>query len=177
MTIYVDRLTTPIGDLAVAVNEESCLLRLEFLGGSSFQDFAESMHRMSDASPAVDSSRCAAVRRQLEEYFAGDRRAFDIELRPEGTAFQRRVWEELTRIPYGATRCYREIAEAIGSPTAFRAVGQANHRNPIPILIPCHRVVGADGSLTGFGGGLPVKRALLELEQGAGAMVQEVLFR
>lgn len=103
--------------------------------------------------------------RQLEEYFNGARRGFDLPLAPQGTAFQRRVWDALLAIPYGETRSYRDIAEQAGCPKGFRAVGMANHRNPISIIVPCHRVVGAGGSLTGYGGGLEAKRFLLELER------------
>ena len=102
--------------------------------------------------------------RQLNEYFAGGRRVFDLPVRPAGTAFQKQVWRALAGIPYGETRSYAEIARAVGRPKAFRAVGMANHRNPISIIIPCHRVVGADGSLTGYGGGLDKKTFLLKLE-------------
>lgn len=105
--------------------------------------------------------------RQLEEYFAGERREFDLLLAPRGTPFQIRVWEELHRIPYGETVSYGELAERIGQPEAVRAVGSANGSNPLPIVVPCHRVIGADGSLTGYGGGVDVKRALLDLERGA----------
>ena len=105
-----------------------------------------------------------AAHAQLKEYFAGVRRTFELELAPEGTAFQRRVWQALLRIPYGQTRSYGELARAIGKPTASRAVGAANGRNPIAIFIPCHRVIGADGSLTGYGWGTPVKARLLALE-------------
>jgi methylated-DNA-[protein]-cysteine S-methyltransferase len=105
-----------------------------------------------------------ALRRQLAEYFAGRRRLFELPLAPAGTDFERRVWQELTAIPYGETRSYAEVAAAIGRPTACRAVGRANGRNPISIVIPCHRVIGSDGSLTGYGGGLPIKRFLLHLE-------------
>ena len=103
--------------------------------------------------------------RQLNEYFAGERREFELELTPEGTKFQVQVLEALRGIPYGETRTYRDIAEAVGRPKAVRAVGNANGRNPLPIVIPCHRVVGSDGSLTGLGGGIEAKRYLLELEQ------------
>ena len=106
----------------------------------------------------------ATVRRQLEEYFAGRRRAFDVVLAPPGTAFQQRVWGELQRIDYGQTISYGELAARIGRPTAIRAAGAANGANPISILVPCHRVIGSDGSLTGYGGGLEAKRALLDLE-------------
>lgn len=106
----------------------------------------------------------AEARRQVLEYLAGARRSFDLPLDPRGTSFQRRVWAALTAIPWGETRTYAQIAAAVGSPRAVRAVGQANHRNPIPILIPCHRVVGSDGSLTGYAGGVAKKQLLLELE-------------
>ena len=102
--------------------------------------------------------------RQLREYFAGRCTGFDLPLAPEGTPFQRTVWRQLQEIPYGATISYGELARRVGNPKASRAVGSANGRNPIPIVIPCHRVIAADGTLGGFGGGLPVKRALLELE-------------
>jgi methylated-DNA-[protein]-cysteine S-methyltransferase len=102
---------------------------------------------------------------QLEAYFAGERREFDLELDLVGTSFQRQVWEALLTIPYGETRSYGQIAEQIGSPGASRAVGLANGHNPIGIVVPCHRVIGANGSLTGYGGGLDRKRALLALER------------
>lgn len=103
-------------------------------------------------------------RRQLLEYLAGERQTFDLPLAPAGTPFQREVWKALQTIPYGQTRSYGDIARQIGRPKAFRAVGMANHENPIPIFIPCHRVVGSDGSLTGYAGGLELKKALLGLE-------------
>lgn len=101
---------------------------------------------------------------QLEEYFQGTRREFDLDLEPTGTRFQLKVLDALATIPYGETRSYGEVAVQIGAPRAVRAVGAANGRNPLPIVLPCHRVIGADGSLTGFGGGLETKRYLLELE-------------
>ncbi|MBQ9924502.1 MAG: methylated-DNA--[Clostridia bacterium] len=107
----------------------------------------------------------AEAERQLTEYFTGQRKAFDLPLAPVGTPFQRSVWQALREIPYGETRTYKEIAEAIGRPKAFRAVGQANNRNPLMIVQPCHRVVGADGSLTGFAYGTDMKRLLLDLEK------------
>lgn len=104
---------------------------------------------------------------QLDEYFLGSRRAFDIPLSPQGTEFEQIVWKALQTIPYGETRSYGEIARQIGRPSACRAVGQANHRNPISIIIPCHRVIGANGKLTGYASGLTAKQHLLELEQGS----------
>ena len=103
---------------------------------------------------------------QLDAYFAGRLRRFELPLAPDGTPFQRQVWSALTTIPYGETLSYGELARRVGRPNACRAVGAANGRNPIPIIIPCHRVIGADSSLTGFGGGLPIKRRLLQLEAG-----------
>ena len=107
----------------------------------------------------------AEAERQLTEYFTGQRKAFDLPLAPVGTPFQHSVWQALREIPYGETRTYKEIAEAIGRPKAFRAVGQANHVNPIMIIQPCHRVVGADGSLTGFAYGTDMNQFLLDLEK------------
>jgi len=102
--------------------------------------------------------------RQLEEYFEGRRQNFDLALKPHGTNFQRSAWESLLRIPYGETRSYRQQAESIRNPKAIRAIGQANSRNPIPIIIPCHRIIGKNGSLTGYAGGLCRKTKLLALE-------------
>ncbi|MFS0773182.1 methylated-DNA--[protein]-cysteine S-methyltransferase [Sphingomonas sp. 1P08PE] len=105
-----------------------------------------------------------AAMRQLEEYFAGTRRTFDLPLAPRGTAFQQAVWAALLTIPWGETRSYAAIARAIGRPAAVRAVGAANGRNPLSIVVPCHRVVGSNGTLTGFAGGLAAKALLLEIE-------------
>jgi methylated-DNA-[protein]-cysteine S-methyltransferase len=114
----------------------------------------------------IESERgpVAEAVRQLREYFAGQRTRFDLPLAPEGTPFQRNVWRHLQDIPFGETISYGELARRIGSPKASRAVGGANHSNPLPIVIPCHRVIGSNGKLTGFGGGLPTKEALLALE-------------
>ena len=101
---------------------------------------------------------------QLAEYFAGSRQQFDLKIDPKGTVFQKSVWQELRRIPFGKTASYGEIAERIGNSKACRAVGLANAKNPLPIIVPCHRVIGKDGSLTGFGGGLEIKKQLLDLE-------------
>ncbi|MFV0414107.1 MAG: methylated-DNA--[protein]-cysteine S-methyltransferase [Oscillospiraceae bacterium] len=106
------------------------------------------------------------ARQQLEEYFAASRRAFSLPLGPAGTPFQTRVWRALQAIPYGQTRSYGQIAAATGNPKASRAVGMANNRNPLLIVVPCHRVIGANGALVGYGGGLPVKEYLLQLEGG-----------
>ncbi len=108
--------------------------------------------------------------RQLTAYFAGKLRSFDLPLAPRGTVFQQQVWRALQQIPYGETASYGELAKRIGNPNAVRAVGLANGANPISIIIPCHRVIGSNGSLTGYGGGLPIKRALLALEQGRSSL-------
>ena len=113
-----------------------------------------------------DEEILAAAVRQLDEYFAGERRAFDLPLDLSGSEFQQSVWAQLRRIPYGETVSYSQLAERIGRTDIVRAVGAAVGRTPVPIIVPCHRVVGADGSLTGYGGGLPRKRALLDLEAG-----------
>ena len=117
-----------------------------------------------DTNAVHDERAIAGVRKQVEEYCAGKRTEFDLELAPTGTEFQRAVWSALLDIPYGETRSYGEVARAIGQPKAARGVGSANHANPIGLIVPCHRVIGADGSLTGYGGGLPLKQALLAHE-------------
>lgn len=117
-----------------------------------------------------EPSAFAAVQQQLEEYFAGRRRTFDLPLAPRGTEFQCAVWQQLGKIPYGETCSYGAIAQRLGKPKAVRAVGSANGRNPLPIVVPCHRVIGANGSLTGFGGGIENKKILLELERRQAAL-------
>lgn len=111
-----------------------------------------------------DNDILRTTQAQLEAYFDGTRTTFDLPLRPQGTPFQQGVWSMLLQIPFGETWSYRDVAERLGKPAATRAVGAANGRNPIPIVVPCHRVIGADGSMTGFGGGLPTKQFLLQLE-------------
>ena len=114
--------------------------------------------------PAARNPTLAEAVRQLRAYFAGELRIFTLPLDPAGTDFQRRVWRELEKIPFGEVRSYSQVAEAIGAPRAVRAVGAANGANPLPIVVPCHRVIGASGRLVGYGGGLPLKKRLLELE-------------
>ncbi|CAN5484460.1 methylated-DNA--[protein]-cysteine S-methyltransferase [soil metagenome] len=114
---------------------------------------------------AGDSPVLAEAKRQLDAYFAGETETFDLPLRPKGTPFQARVWEELRRIPHGETISYAELARRIGQPSAVRAVASANARNPLSIVVPCHRVIGTSGKLTGYAGGLDAKRFLLELER------------
>lgn len=152
-------IATPVGPMGIAATPHA-VTRIFFAPGQP----------LSAPVPADGASGAAALlqraERELGEYFAGRRRDFTLPLAPAGTPFQQAVWEALRRIPYGRTCCYRDIARAIGRPAACRAVGMANNRNPIVVVIPCHRVVGADGSLTGYAGGLSVKARLLEIEQG-----------
>ena len=124
-----------------------------------------SLRRMDAAVPSAPSPLSDLTALQLLEYFEGNRRIFDIPLNPAGTPFQKAVWQALGEIPYGQTRTYAQIAAAIGRPGAARAVGMACHRNPVWIIIPCHRVIGANSALTGYAGGLEMKRTLLELEK------------
>jgi methylated-DNA-[protein]-cysteine S-methyltransferase len=151
-------LETPIGTLLIA-GDERAIHRIEFpkdgAAGKPEASWTESAR-----GPVGDAVR------QLREYFSGQRTDFDLPLDPQGTAFQRGVWKRLEEIPYGETISYGELAKRVGNPKASRAVGAANGQNPIPIVIPCHRVIGANGKLTGFGGGLPTKEKLLELEKG-----------
>lgn len=131
---------------------------------SSGSRTASSDRRTASSAPRTLAAALDHAARELDEYFAGRRRAFTVPLDPGGTPFQRAVWAALARIPFAATLSYGQLAAAIGRPSASRAVGAANGKNPLPIIVPCHRVIGHDGSLTGFGGGLPTKRWLLEHE-------------
>jgi len=155
-------LDTPIGRLLIA-GDDDAVRRIDFpkdgKAGRPEASWEES------ARGAVGEAM-----RQLREYFAGRRSEFELPLAPEGTEFQRTVWNRLREIPYGETISYGELAKRVGNPKASRAVGAANGQNPIPIVIPCHRVIGSNGKLTGFGGGLPVKEALLALEAKQGRL-------
>jgi methylated-DNA-[protein]-cysteine S-methyltransferase len=153
--LYWHDVDSPIGRLLLAGDGES-LFEVCFQAGPR--------PRQPHAGWIADPAPFRAAAAQLAEYFAGKRRRFDLPLAPRGTEFQKRVWRALTEIPYGKTVSYGELARRIEKPSASRAVGLANGANPLPIIVPCHRVIGADGSLTGFGGGLPIKRKLLALE-------------
>lgn len=154
-TLYWHEIDSPIGRLLFA-GDGASLIQVCFQSGPRPLRPADSW--IADAAPF------RTVIAQLEEYFTGQRRTFDLPLAPRGTEFQQRVWRALREIPYGNTISYGELARRIGKPSAPRAVGLANGANPLPIIVPCHRVIGTDGSLTGFGGGLPIKRRLLALE-------------
>lgn len=141
---------SPVGPLLLARNDAG-LTAISF-GGAADDGWTRDDYAFGD------------VREQLRAYFAKELREFDLPLAPRGTPFQLAVWRALREIPYGQTRSYTQIANVVGRPSAIRAVGAANGANPLPIVVPCHRVIGANGSLTGFGGGLPAKRYLLDLE-------------
>ena len=161
--MYYCYLSTPIGDLLLAGDQDA----LSLVG------FPEGTMRY-DPEPEwiYNEQPLANARKQLTEYFAGERKDFDLPLNLHGTEFQLRVLEELKTIPYGETTSYGDIAKRIGRPKAVRAVGAANGRNPIPIIVPCHRVIGSSGHLTGFGGGLDTKTALLRLEAENSGLLQ-----
>ena len=163
MTTTYHDFDTPIGTLRLVGGEDS-VDRID-LPNRAAEPPDAAWQLANGALPAA----LAEAKRQIEEYFAGDRREFDLPLALEGTEFQRRVWAELRRIPFGETISYGELAARIGKPTASRAVGAANGCNPASVVVPCHRVISHDGKLGGYGGGLPVKQALLDLERRAGA--------
>ncbi|MGY0561650.1 methylated-DNA--[protein]-cysteine S-methyltransferase [Luteimonas sp. A277] len=156
MTIHYTRIESPIGPLLLAASD----------AGMHTIEFRDARHPVKrDASwHEGDHPLLQRAQQQLREYFAGARRSFDLPLAPQGTPFQRKVWQTLETIGYGETLSYGQLAARLGSPSASRAVGAANGRNPLPIVVPCHRVIGASGALIGFGGGLPTKQFLLELE-------------
>ena len=147
---YLFHLESPIGPLTLT-EEDGALIRLDF-------------GKKGQAGP--ETPLLAEARNQLEQYFSGSLRRFTLPLQPKGTPFQQKVWAALLQIPWGETRTYCQVAAMIGQPKACRAVGMANNRNPLPIFIPCHRVIGANGQLTGYAGGLSAKERLLALEQG-----------
>lgn len=158
------QLATPVGPMLAVVDEAGALVRLDFLHrGRTAASVRDEILGQEDEW-AEDATACAAVAAQLDEYFRGDRTAFDLELAPRGTPFQRKVWRALEGIPYGTTISYGELARRVGRPNASRAVGRANGSNPIAVVVPCHRVIGADGSLTGYASGVDLKQRLLELE-------------
>ena len=168
MTITTDNTLTrtqwasPVGPLTLIADNENRLTRLEFGDGATRSEAAP------DAAIVTEPEGVLAdTIRQLDEYFAGARREFNLDLAPRGTSFQLAVWNALLTIPYGETASYGDIARSVGRPNAVRAVGQANGRNPLAIVVPCHRVIGSDHSLTGYGGGIDRKRFLLALEGAA----------
>jgi methylated-DNA-[protein]-cysteine S-methyltransferase len=160
-TIFFSTMPSPVGPLTLVADADDDLIGLYF-----DRDPIGALRR---GQGARDDRRLQPAAQQLDEYFAGRRTRFDLPLAPRGTPFQKAVWAALVAIPFGQTASYRDVAGAIGQPAAVRAIGGANHRNPLAIVVPCHRVIGADGSLTGYGGGLDRTRLLLALEAGVAA--------
>lgn len=156
--MYTTYLDSPLGILQL-VCEDDAVTELNFL-----DENRPAVSQPASYSSAPERAAASEAARQLEEYFAGQRKQFTVKCRPAGTPFQQKVWQALRQIPYGTTCFYGEIAAKIGSPNACRAVGGANRSNPIPIIIPCHRVIGKNGNLTGFSAGIDKKILLLELE-------------
>lgn len=160
-TVSYTQIDSPVGPLLLAA-DDSGLRLISFLTGAK-------AHRPR-AGWLADSAPLTGVIRQLNAYFSGELKTFDLRLAPEGTPFQLGVWKQLELIPYGETISYGELARRIGNPAAARAVGLANGANPLPIVVPCHRVIGSSGALTGYGGGLSIKQKLLALEQPQGSL-------
>jgi methylated-DNA-[protein]-cysteine S-methyltransferase len=159
MTTFFAHFQSPVGTLLLMATERGLSgLHME-KDSTAFQNASRDGVR--------DDARFSGINENLNEYFSGRRKEFDVPIDLRGTPFQISVWNALRTIPFGATISYAELARRIGNPKAVRAVGQANNRNPISIIVPCHRVIGADGSLTGYGGGIERKRFLIELEAGA----------
>ena len=163
MKAYTGEIQSPAGPLSFAVDEDGALMRLHFVESDHGLVMEEDLE---DEGYTVvkDDARTASVREELAEYANGQRKTFEVPLSLSGSEWQKKVWMELTRIPFGETRSYGEIADALGHPGAARAVGSANARNVLPVVVPCHRVIAADGTLGGFNGGLHLKERLLEHE-------------
>ena len=174
MTTVYDVVDSPVGALLLTATGAG-LTRVHFERNRGLAAAVDPAWRCDDGAQGAASAVLAAARRQLGEYFDGRRRGFDLLLAPEGTAFQRRVWAALAALGYGETVSYAELARRAGAPGAARAVGAANGRNPVPVVVPCHRVIGADGTLTGFGGGVERKRWLLAHEGAWPAPAGDVL--
>ena len=162
MTLWYKEMKSPVGKLTLVAN-------LRALVAICWEEERRNRAKLGAMSRDPRHPILIKAERQLSEYFTGDRFQFDLPLQVKGTPFQERVWRALREIPYGKTKSYLDVARAVGSPKACRAVGAANGKNPLSIVVPCHRVIGADGSLTGFAGGLETKAALLALETGAKA--------
>jgi methylated-DNA-[protein]-cysteine S-methyltransferase len=163
MKAYLDEIGSPVGSVAFAANEEGALLGLRFRDSRGLTSFEDELKREGFAR-SRDEDRTAAAREQLVKYFAGERRSFVLPVARRGSEFQEAVWEKLSRIPFGQTRTYGQVTEAIGGTGNAVEVGSACAANPILLVVPCHRVVGADGSLKGYSGGLPLKERLLAFE-------------
>lgn len=160
---YLEVVESPAGPLAFAVDEAGALLRAQFVAGHYRASLEHELER-TGYHPARDPQRTAQALAQLREYHRGERYIFDLPLALVGSIWQRAVWQALTQIPFGETRSYGALAAYLGRPHAARAVGHANGANPLPLIVPCHRLIGANGALTGYGGGLELKAQLLAHE-------------
>ena len=167
--LIADILTTPLGDM-IAVFSPQGLCLLEFVGQVRLDTELRQIHQAKNA-PIVWGNAAYSLQNQLDNYFSGSLKTFDVPLDLVGTDFQQSVWRQLCKIPYGETISYQQQANAIGKPKAVRAVAAANGQNKISIIVPCHRVIGSNGKLTGYAGGLPRKQALLQLENGLGGLI------
>ena len=163
-TFFYTTLKTPI-KLFLIISSEKGLVKIVFIDTKESLPLRSLKNEYPDITLVEDKSKNRDASDQLKEYFAGTRKKFTLPLDIQGTPFQKRVWAAVVQIPYGQTCSYGEIASRIGKPGSARAVGMANHNNPVPIVIPCHRIVGANGSLTGYGAGIPIKEKLLNLEK------------
>jgi len=164
MTLRISEIDTPVGRLLAAFDPQGVLRRIAFVRDAPVAAALQAISRGEGESVVWEPAAGETLARELEEYFAGERRAFDLPVDARGSAFDRRVWDALREIPYGQTMSYGDVAQRIGETGAARAVGRACALNPVPILVPCHRLVGAGGRLTGYAGGLDAKRKLLALE-------------
>jgi O-6-methylguanine DNA methyltransferase len=163
-TLFYIKMNTQIGPLLLTSSDKG-LVHIALPHQSGRDRLKEIKHAFPDCTLMEDGGKNREAVRQIEEYFRGVRTTFSLDLDLRGTDFQKKVWKALMKVPYGWTRSYGQIARDIGHPRAFRAVGGACHKNPIPLVIPCHRIIGSDGSMTGFGGGISLKEKLLDLEK------------
>lgn len=170
--LYASAIPTPLGPAVAVVNDDNALVQLSLHRGTEAPDAAPLL--VHGAQVIWDAARLAQVAAQLGEYFCGQRTEFDLPLAPRGTPFQRHVWDALRQVPYGTTLSYKQLAQCVGSPAACRAVGGASGKNPVWIVVPCHRIVGASGLLTGYAGGLAAKQHLLALEGAQGGLFAPV---
>ena len=157
MKKYFKKINSPVGNLTLIADDK-------YLRAVVWEKKSAIVCKSVEAAPDDNHPVLVETEKQLAEYFSGKRRTFELSTQADGTAFQKQVWEELEKIPYGERKSYRDIAECVGRAKAYRAVGLANSKNPLSIIVPCHRVVGVSGKLTGFAGGLPTKDYLLQLE-------------
>ncbi|CAN5801341.1 methylated-DNA--protein-cysteine methyltransferase [soil metagenome] len=167
MKAYIDTAETPAGPLVFAVDEAGALIRSHFEESDDPSDIEDALQTEGYEVFVKDSDQTAQLKKEFAEYYAGERREFTVPVTASGTPWQMKVWEALRRIPFGETRSYAQVADMIGNPKAARAVGGANGCNRVPLVVPCHRVIAADGSLGGFSGGLHLKERLLEHERHA----------